>query len=67
MPPKIRQLIRKLETAGFVLNRQRGSHRHFRHESGMRVTISGKDGDDARHYQLRLVGKAIIEVSDEEK
>jgi len=67
MPPKIRQLIRNLNSAGFELVRQTGSHRHFKHVSGFPVTVSGKDGDDAHRYQLLLVRKAIAEVSNEEK
>ena len=67
MPPKIRQLIQKLNAAGFVQVRQKGNHRHFKHASGFLVTISGKAGDDAHHYQRLLVRKAIDEVSNEEK
>lgn len=35
-----RQLIRALQADGFALVRQRGSHRHYRHPDGRRVTVS---------------------------
>jgi hypothetical protein len=31
------------------------------------VTLSGKDGEDARHYQLREVRRAIDRVNDEDE
>ena len=33
MPRKIRELISELRKAGFVLDRQKGSHRQFKHPS----------------------------------
>ncbi len=62
---KIRQLIRALERAGFVNRGGRGSHRNFEHPSGERVTISGKEGDDAKPYQERAVQDAIAESTPE--
>jgi predicted RNA binding protein YcfA (HicA-like mRNA interferase family) len=59
MPRKIRQLIRDLEQAGFVNRGGRGSHRNYEHPAGARVTISGKEGDDAKPYQERAVTDAI--------
>jgi len=62
MPPKIKQLIKNLEKAGFVNRGGRGSHRNFVHPKVLRpVTISGKSGDDAMTYQERDVTKAIEE------
>ena len=62
MPPKIRQLIKKLERAGFVNRGGKGSHRNFVHPKVAKpVTISGKVGDDALHYQEMDVKKAIKE------
>ena len=66
MPPKIRELIRDLESAGFRNRGGKGSHRNFRHPSGANITISGRMGDDAKHYQFRDVKRAIELVSDEE-
>jgi predicted RNA binding protein YcfA (HicA-like mRNA interferase family) len=62
MPPKIKQLIKELENAGFVNRGGKGSHRNFVHPRVAKpVTISGKVGDDALRYQERDVKKAIEE------
>lgn len=63
MPPKIRELIAEVEQAGFVDRSGQGSHRNFVHPEASRpLTISGKPGDDAKHYQMRAVRAAIAEV-----
>jgi predicted RNA binding protein YcfA (HicA-like mRNA interferase family) len=62
MPPKIKQLIKYLERAGFVNRGGKGSHRNFVHPKVTKpITISGKLGDDALPYQERDVKKAIEE------
>ncbi|MEI6236030.1 MAG: type II toxin-antitoxin system HicA family toxin [Planctomycetota bacterium] len=61
MPRKIRQLIADLEKAGFVNRGGKGSHRNFEHPNGTNVTLSGKLGDDAKHYQERDVLHKIRE------
>ena len=62
MPRKIRELISDLRRAGFALDRQKGSHRQFRHPSFQGViTLSGGEGDDAKTYQERQVAKAIAD------
>ena len=61
MPPKIRQLVRRLTAAGFVERGGKGSHRNFKHPKGAKITVSGKPGDDAKPYQERDVEKAIEE------
>ena len=61
MPRKIRQLIADLEKAGFVNRGGKGSHRNFEHPKGMRATISGQPGDDAHHYQEKMVRVKIEE------
>ena len=62
MPPKIKQLVRDLERAGFVNRGGKGSHRNFVHPRVTKpITISGKLGDDALPYQERDVKKAIEE------
>jgi predicted RNA binding protein YcfA (HicA-like mRNA interferase family) len=66
MPPKIRELIRDLESAGFLNRGGKGTHRNFRHPLGVNITVSGRIGDDAKHYQVRDVKRAIELVSDEE-
>ncbi|MDY6973436.1 MAG: type II toxin-antitoxin system HicA family toxin [Thermodesulfobacteriota bacterium] len=59
MPRKIRQLIKKLEKAGFINRGGRGSHRNFIHPKGIAMTISGKIGDDAKPYQEKEVDLKI--------
>jgi predicted RNA binding protein YcfA (HicA-like mRNA interferase family) len=62
VPPKIRELIAELLKAGFVDRGGKGSHRNFVHPKIARpVTISGKQGDDAKYYQVRSVRSAIEE------
>ena len=59
MPPKIRDLAKRLKAAGFVDRGGRGSHRNFKHPAGVRITVSGHAGDDAKPYQERDVARAI--------
>ncbi len=62
MPRKIRELIRELEAAGFVNRGGKGDHRNFVHPRVVKpVTISGKTGEDAKHYQEKSVRIAIEE------
>ena len=63
MPPNIKQLIRQLESAGFINHGGKGSHRKFRHKSGVNIIISGKTGADAKHYQIREVNGALQKVT----
>jgi predicted RNA binding protein YcfA (HicA-like mRNA interferase family) len=65
MPRKIRQLISDLEKAGFSLTPGgKGSHRKFRHPRfAGSVILSGKDGDDAQHYQEKQIRNAVGEVT----
>jgi predicted RNA binding protein YcfA (HicA-like mRNA interferase family) len=65
MPRKIRELIRDLEHAGFyeISKAGKGSHRKYMHEKyAGAVTVSGKEGDDAKHYQEWQVKEAIASV-----
>jgi len=59
MPRKIRQLVSELTSAGFKDRGGKGSHRNFMHPKGLRVTLSGKAGDDAKPYQEKQVKQAI--------
>jgi len=61
MPRKIRQLISDLERANFVFRAGRGSHRKYKHPSGVSATISGGLGDDAKDYQEKHVQLKIQE------
>jgi predicted RNA binding protein YcfA (HicA-like mRNA interferase family) len=62
IPRKVRDLIADLERARFIDRSGKGSHRNFEHPEGIRVTISGKTGDDAKPYQEKEVRKAIEEA-----
>jgi len=59
VPRKVRQLLADLQRAGFSNRGGKGSHRNFEHPKGIRVTVSGKEGEDAKPYQEKLVRKAI--------
>ena len=64
MPRKIRELIRELKKAGFVDRGGKGSHRNLTHpDLAKPITISGKEGDDVKHYQEKAVRLAIEEVN----
>src|SRR2546422_2371457 len=62
MPRKVRQLIADLEKAGFSNRGGKGSHRNFTHPKGVRMTLSGGLGDDAKQYQERDVGRGFDAV-----
>ena len=62
VPRKLRALIADLEKAGFRNRGGKGSHQNFEHRKGLRVTLSGKPGDDARHYQEKEVRTKIEEA-----
>ena len=64
MPRKVRQWIADLERAGFVNRGGKGSHRNFTHAKGVRLTLSGRPGNDAKHYQERDVKRALDAVID---
>lgn len=61
MPRKIRELLTLLSKVGFENRGGKGSHRNFLHPKGIRVTLSGNPGDDARRYQEREVEQRIKE------
>ena len=64
MPKKVRELIRDIKAAGFRDRGGKGSHRNFSHPNGVRITISGSLGSDARPYQEKAVRAAIAKVSE---
>ncbi|MHB8581834.1 MAG: type II toxin-antitoxin system HicA family toxin [Gammaproteobacteria bacterium] len=56
-------MIAELGKAGFVNHGGRGSYRNFIHPGiGKPITISGRLGDDAKHYQVRAVMLALKEL-----
>lgn len=64
MPVKIRKLKAALSKAGFYSRSAKGSHTLWRHPAlpAVRVTLSGKDGDDAQQYQIDDVRDALRKV-----
>ena len=61
MPRKLREPVTELLRAGFVDRGGKGAHRNFLHPAGIRVTLSGRAGDDAKRYQEREVASVIAE------
>ena len=45
-PVRARDIIRYLESLGFVQVRQKGSHKFFRHHDGRTATIPDHKGED---------------------
>ena len=62
MPKKIRELVSMLTKAGFENRGGKGDHRNFLHPKGIKVTLSGGLGDDAKLYQEKEVKKRIEEA-----
>lgn len=64
MPPKIRQLKSALSKAGFSSRLGKGSHTVWEHPAlpRIKVTIAGKDGDDAKHYLVDEVQNALDQL-----
>lgn len=55
---KVREVIRLIEAHGWVLARQRGSHRQFKHATRPgTVTVAGKDSQDLPPGTLHSVLK----------
>lgn len=61
MPRKLRELIRDLVKAGFAARGGKGGHRNFKHPRGVKITLSGNLGADAKPYQERDVATAVRE------
>jgi predicted RNA binding protein YcfA (HicA-like mRNA interferase family) len=51
--------VNELVRAGFVDRGGKGSHWNFLHPSGVRVTLSGRLGDDAKRYQEQEVAQQL--------
>jgi len=54
--------MQDLERAGFVNRGGWGSHGNYLYPKGIRVTLSGNPGSDARPYQEREVKRRIDEA-----
>lgn len=63
MPKKIRELKQLLRKAGFEELPGKGSYTNWVHpQYAGKITISGKDGTDAKPYQEKEILGAIQEV-----
>ena len=64
MPPKIRQLKAALSKAGFSMHPGKGSHTVWTHLAlpEDELTIAGKDGNDAKPYQVRDVQRILARL-----
>jgi predicted RNA binding protein YcfA (HicA-like mRNA interferase family) len=67
MPPKIRQLKASLTKAGFSWRPGKGSHTVWTHPAlpKLEITLSGKDGNDAKPYQVKDVQDALKQLKGE--
>jgi predicted RNA binding protein YcfA (HicA-like mRNA interferase family) len=56
---KVREVLQRLEKEGWILARQKGSHRQFGHpmKPGMRVTVAGNPGLDIPKGTLNSIRK----------
>ena len=65
MPKKIRELKSLLLRAGFTWSPGKGSHTKWLHPLlPGKLTLSGKDGDDAKLYQEKDVNNALQRLKD---
>lgn len=66
MPLKVKKLKSELRKEGFYSRPGKGSHVVFFHEAdpSLRVTVSGRDGDDADAYQVYQVKRALKRIKE---
>ena len=67
MPRKTREIIRDYERAGFAYSGSKGSHRKYKHPSGVTAIVSGGLGDDADRYMEKQLAQKLREVKNNEK
>lgn len=66
MPKKVRELKAMLRRAGWleIAGGGKGRHTKWAHPRvSRRLTLSGKDGDDADRYQEKDVARAVAEAA----
>lgn len=61
MPLKVRKLKASLSKEGFSWRSAKGSHTVWTHPAlpDLEITLAGKDGDDAKPYQIKDVRNAL--------
>ena len=66
MPKKIRELKKILLKAGFSYRQGKGSHTFWTHPliTDEPITISGKDGNDAKLYLEKAVEKRLKKLEE---
>lgn len=65
MPKKIRELKALLLKSGLTYRSGKGSHTVWNHPLlAYGITLSGKDGSDADHYQERDVRNALRDLEE---
>ena len=65
MVRKIRELKASLSKASFIDRSSKGSHTAWSHPLlAYSVTLSGKDGSDAKHYQEQDVRNALRDLKE---
>jgi predicted RNA binding protein YcfA (HicA-like mRNA interferase family) len=64
MPKKVRELKAILLKAGFVYESAKGSHTKWSHPLiNGKLTLSGKDGGDAKSYQAKDIDTALKKLA----
>ena len=67
MPKKIRELKKLLRQAGFQELPGKGSHTNWIHPAYVgKITVSGKNGADAKPYQEKEILRAIQAVEEKQ-
>ncbi len=65
MPKKVRELKAMLRQAGFFVKPGRGSHTVWGHSAlTAKISLSGRDGDDAHRYQEKDVREIIRKLKE---
>jgi predicted RNA binding protein YcfA (HicA-like mRNA interferase family) len=68
MPKKIRELKQMLQQAGFSELPGKGSYTNWIHSLyAGKITVSGKDGADAKRYQEKEVQATIESIKEQEQ
>ena len=68
MPKKIRELKSLLLKAGFTWRPGKGSHTKWTHPLLLgNITLSGKDGEDAKPYQEKDVSNALQKLKENQQ
>ncbi len=67
MLPKLRELLRDIESAGFINRGTRDDFYILRHPDGVNITLGGNPNQDAKQYQVQDVKRAIELVTNKDE